>query len=131
MAKDGKYFKLSEFACKCGCGANKTSQTLINICDKIREAVGVPLYVNSGTRCPARNKEAGGVANSNHMTGEAADLSARGAIPNKLLRDAILALYKAGKLPELAGLGYYISKGFCHVDTSPRKATGLRQWTER
>lgn len=50
---------------------------LINCClDPIREAWGKPLRINSGFRCPVLNKAVGGAANSQHMRGEAADITA-------------------------------------------------------
>lgn len=131
MARDGKYFRADEFACKCGCGANKTTDDLMRVCDIVRELAGVPLYVNSGTRCPTKNAEVGGVPNSNHMTGTAADLSPRGAIPIRELHRRVLEAYKRGLIPALAGLGFYPNKGFIHVDTSPKAAGRLRRWTEK
>lgn len=128
MTKDGKYFKLSEFTCSCGCGANKTTPALMNLCEKIRAACGVPLRVNSGTRCPKHNKAVGGVANSNHVSGNAADLNPMGAITPLELHAIILREYKAGRLKDLAGLGLYDT--FVHVDCFPFKKN-LRQWDER
>lgn len=50
-------------------------QTLITEClDKVREIYGKPIIVSSGYRCPKLNKAVGGVANSAHLTGYAADL---------------------------------------------------------
>lgn len=50
---------------------------LINKClDPIRACWGKPLRVTSGFRCLALNKAVGGVVNSQHVKGEAADLSA-------------------------------------------------------
>ncbi len=43
----------------------------------LREACG-PVVVASGYRCPQLNKAVGGVSNSQHMTGEAADLFIHG-----------------------------------------------------
>lgn len=36
--------------------------------------LGKPIYVNSGYRCPRHNAAVGGVPNSQHMRGEAADI---------------------------------------------------------
>lgn len=45
-----------------------------NILDPLREAWGGPIDVNSGYRCPPLNKAVGGVKNSQHLTGQAADI---------------------------------------------------------
>ena len=46
-----------------------------NVLEPAREKLGKVITVNSGYRCQVHNKAVGGVANSQHMRGEAADLS--------------------------------------------------------
>lgn len=41
----------------------------------LRDAWGRPLVINSGYRCPKLNKAVGGVAESQHVKGEAADVA--------------------------------------------------------
>ncbi|MDR1509603.1 MAG: transglycosylase SLT domain-containing protein [Synergistaceae bacterium] len=119
------YFKVSEFVCKCGCGTNKVKSGLIDTLNIIRGTVGEAITVTSGTRCPTHNKKAGGVANSNHLSGDAADIQAKGVAPAEL-RGIIRNLWEQGKLPELAGLGAY--KTFTHVDIAPKVKGRLRTW---
>lgn len=45
-----------------------------NVLDPLRQAYGKPIRVNSGYRCPPKNKNVGGVAQSQHLKGEAADI---------------------------------------------------------
>ena len=45
-----------------------------NVLDPLREAYGKPIIVSSGYRCPKLNKAVGGVKNSQHMLGQAADI---------------------------------------------------------
>ena len=76
-----------------------------NVLEKIRIHFGRPLTVNSGYRGPALNKAIGGAKNSQHMTGQAADIEIAG-VDNKILfcwiRDniefdqLILEYYKEG-----------------------------------
>lgn len=40
----------------------------------LRDHLGVPITVTSGYRCPKLNRAVGGVPNSQHLTGEAADI---------------------------------------------------------
>ena len=47
---------------------------VINVLDPLREAYGKPIRVTSGYRCPRLNKAVGGVDNSQHMKGQAADI---------------------------------------------------------
>jgi len=69
-----KYFKESEFACRCGCGLNNISHALVDKLDEAREMYGKPMKVESGSRCPAWNKHEKGKRNSAHLKGEAADI---------------------------------------------------------
>ena len=63
---------------------------LINIVlDHLREAYGEAITVNSGYRSPALNKAVGGAKNSQHMTGEAADITVGTKEGNKWLFDYI------------------------------------------
>lgn len=75
-----KYFGMEEFRCKC-CGSTGSPQAVANIealvenvLDPAREKLGEPIVVNSGYRCPKHNLAVGGVTNSQHMKGEAADI---------------------------------------------------------
>ena len=92
-----KYFKVEEMACPC-CGRVFVDDRLFPILDRIRDALGVPVYITSGYRCPSHNASVGGVANSQHLDGTAADitydgvdvekLTARKKCPNKCRRKA-------------------------------------------
>ncbi|MCQ2255567.1 MAG: D-Ala-D-Ala carboxypeptidase family metallohydrolase [Bacteroidaceae bacterium] len=59
-------------------------QNLQKLCDSIlqplRNAYGKPIFVNSGYRSPTLNKAIGGATNSQHMLGQAADITARHSI---------------------------------------------------
>lgn len=95
----GKYFTIQEL-CKSDTArargidntpsedVKKNLEALIeNVLDPLREAYGKPIYVNSGYRCPALNKAVGGVSNSEHKTGMAADLDTNDKKENKKLFD--------------------------------------------
>ena len=75
-----KYFGMEEFRCKC-CGSTGSPQAVANIealvenvLDPAREKLGAPIVVTSGFRCQKHNLAVGGVTNSQHMKGEAADI---------------------------------------------------------
>lgn len=46
-----------------------------NVLDPLREQYGKPIHVNSGFRCDALNKKVGGAATSQHVRGQAADIT--------------------------------------------------------
>jgi zinc D-Ala-D-Ala carboxypeptidase len=56
-----------------------------NVLDPLREAYGKPITVTSGFRCPALNKAVGGSATSQHMSGQAADITAGSREENRRL----------------------------------------------
>lgn len=61
-----------------------------NVLIPAREALGAPIHVNSGYRSPEVNKAVGGAKNSQHVLGEAADLTTDTKEGNKLLFQALL-----------------------------------------
>lgn len=50
----------------------------IKVLQPLRSSIGKPLKINSGYRSPALNRAVGGVSNSQHMTGQAVDISIQG-----------------------------------------------------
>lgn len=81
-----KHFKLSEFTRSATASAKKIDNTptlevvsnlqqlCIHVLEPLREHFNCPITISSGYRCPALNTAVGGVATSQHMTGEAADI---------------------------------------------------------
>ena len=83
--KQIKYFKLSEFinsatANRLGIDNIPSFEVVDNLnrladyLDSIRAKFGKPILISSGYRCPMLNKAVGGVVNSQHLKGLAADL---------------------------------------------------------
>ncbi len=108
-----KYFTRDEFRCKCGgkyCNGfpAEPAEATVRAVDKIRERLGVPVTISSGLRCPTHNANEGGVSNSNHLTGLAADLHSS-ATPAAMKEAAEAVLGNTG------GIGLY--KWGIHVDT--------------
>lgn len=67
-------------------------QALMDEClDKVRELWGKPIGVNSGYRSPELNRAVGGAKNSQHLRGEACDITAGCKAHNKRLFEMICA----------------------------------------
>ena len=106
-----KYFKIEELthsqAAKAHSIANvptaealkNLEQLVCNVLDPLRERWGVPIYVNSGYRCPLLNKKVGGVANSYHLRGMAADITAKSVFYNTALYTELRILHREGLIP--------------------------------
>ena len=75
-----EHFDSSEFRCKCGCGQGDwlMAPELIQALEELRELIGKPIIVNSAYRCPRHNAQVGGVDNSYHTQGMAADIAVSG-----------------------------------------------------
>lgn len=84
------YFNRNEMRCKCGgqyCNGfyQEPQQLLMELADRARAHFGRPAHVISGLRCPEWNRIQGGVANSQHMYGEAMDIRIDGVTADQLL----------------------------------------------
>lgn len=97
-----KYFTISELihsdtavARKLWNGANREQEDNLialihNVLDPLRFFYGKPIHVSSGFRSPAVNRAVGGVANSQHLRGEAADLDTGSRLENQHLARLIV-----------------------------------------
>lgn len=84
-----EYFERSEFKCKCGgkyCNGYpaEPDERMVRIADQLRKNLGVPITIVSGLRCKTWNAIQGGVSNSQHMYGEAADIYAKGVSQSRV-----------------------------------------------
>lgn len=85
-----EFFTREEFRCKCGgryCDGfpARMQEQVVRLCDSARRHFGRPGHIVSGLRCRTHNANEGGVADSQHMYGEAADLQIEGISADQLL----------------------------------------------
>ena len=115
-----EYFTRDEFKCKCGgkyCNGYpaEPDERMVRIADAIRKRIGKPITVNSGLRCKTHNANVGGVSNSQHLHGTAADLGCpSGCTPSQMASIAEEIMGETG------GIGIY-SWGI-HIDTRSTKS---------
>lgn len=111
-----KNFNISEFQCKCGCKMTaNVKENIIKLANQlqvIRDYINKPISINSAYRCLSHNKSVGGVPNSQHVYGKAADIKISGVIPFEVVK-TINTLISNGKMTE-GGLGTYNT--FTHYD---------------
>lgn len=104
-----EHFSEAEFACRC-CGMLPTtgiSMALLLGLERLRLRIGRPINISSGYRCPNHNRAVGGVWNSQHVAGTAADIYVEGVSTRELARICKQIF---------DGVGTYVSQGFVHVD---------------
>ena len=107
-----EHFTKREMACKCGCNKIEYDPKLLVKLEIVRDMLGgVPIIINSGYRCVKHNKDVGGVPDSQHLKGKAADIRINGNMEE--LYYFLDIVFKKN------GLGRY--ENFFHVDTGPRK----------
>lgn len=85
-----EFFDKEEMRCKCGgkyCNGypHEIQPLLMQILDRARRWSGHPIKVISGLRCEDWNRIQGGVVNSQHKYGEAADVYFYGVTPGAAL----------------------------------------------
>ena len=87
LAEEGQrlseHFQAREFACSC-CGMVLVHPELVRKLESLRNVVGSPVYITSGYRCAKYNEVVGGVENSYHLFGMAADIYVKGISPMQL-----------------------------------------------
>ena len=82
-----------------------------NVLDPVRDMVNTPIIITSGYRCPQVNRLVGGVDNSQHMSGCAADFHVGGFTPS-MMHQVFLYIFNTLEFDQLI---YYRRKNFIHV----------------
>lgn len=115
--KLSKNFKSEEFACKC-CGKLPESGmdiNLITLLQDIRDKIEKPIAIVSGYRCEKHNRTVGGVKNSQHVLGNAADIKVEGMDADDVQHWLVVNFNK-----RIGGMGAYST--FTHIDTRKKHA---------
>ena len=122
-AKLSPHFTYGEFKCECGCHPSpevlNRMKAVAEALEHVREALGQPIDVKSGYRCPAHNAATPKAApKSRHIQGDAADFQVVGW-SGKQLKVVVELLIKSGKIHD-GGIGTYPDRpATCHIDLRP------------
>lgn len=115
-------FTVSEFRCRDGSDTILIDTKLVDILQSVRDYFGRPVTVNSGYRTPSHNRAVGGVSNSQHLKGTAADITVSGVEPEDV------AEYIEYIMPSMGGIGLY--NNFVHVDIRSNRSRWKNFGTE-
>lgn len=105
--KIGQFFTLDELTKTSYPVKNKVTSNVViaNLChlvfyilDPLRLAMDEPVFITSGYRCPELNKFVGGVPNSQHLTGCAADIRIKNEAHGKRIFATLKAFYYVDQL---------------------------------
>jgi uncharacterized protein YcbK (DUF882 family) len=107
-----KYFKKSEFTCKCGCGETVISDDLLYSLDEAREFAKLPFVISSGYRCE-NHPESKKNPTSSHIKGLAVDIKCTDSKTRAIIMDA---------LGYVGFRRFGIAKSFIHVDIDNEKS---------
>ena len=114
-----EHFSGAELACHC-CGGLRIETALIDALELLRSLAGKQIIVHDAFRCPAHNQEVGGVTDSEHTRGLAADISILGFSLQQMYELALqVPAFRNG------GIGAY-DTGFLHVDVRAHQARWAR-----
>ena len=127
MTKLTKNFNLYEFESKDG--SKMPEDVLENVkvhaynLQTIRDFCNATVTINSAYRSPSHNKNIGGASKSQHLTGNATDITVKGFSPDQVA-DIIEGLIRIDAIEE-GGVGRYNT--FTHYDRRGYKA----RWDNR
>ena len=107
-----KYFKKSEFTCKCGCGETVISDDLLYSLDEAREFAKVPFVISSAYRCE-NHPESKKNPTSSHIKGLAVDIKCTDSKTRAIIMDS---------LGYVGFRRFGIAKSFIHVDIDNEKS---------
>ena len=100
MPQLSEHFHSDEFLCSCGCGyggrPGDVSPELLDLLERMREEYGRPMHINSGCRCRIWNANVGGVDNSAHCLGQAADIRISGGKDRRKMLDLAVLCWASG-----------------------------------
>jgi len=116
------HFSTLELECHCDsdpkistpCESQLIDNRLLNLLEDIRVEFGQPITLSCAYRCPAHNKNVGGVAKSQHLYGIAADIGTTHLSGED--RERLIAICE-----RLVPGGLGIAETFIHVDVRDTK----------
>jgi hypothetical protein len=103
-------FSVAEISCPC-CGETVIDPSALDCLQRLRNAMGTRIRINSGHRCVQHNKQVGGAPKSRHLGGGAFDIAVAGHDRR--------TLYANAKAAGFAGFGFMLNALHCDTRATP------------
>jgi len=132
------HFADYELQCKCRRHRDRqlcnVDRQLLDLAERVRGILKVPMIVTSCCRCPEHNAESGGSPTSKHICtptqpARAMDFRPQHSLSPAAAYNAIVKAWRDGRLSELGGIGLY--DWGLHIDTAKAADGHLRTWDYR
>lgn len=109
-----RFFKKSEFTCKCGCNRTYMNPDFLKKLDDARSRFDFPFFITSGYRCPEYNERISTTGRTGpHTTGRAVDIQLFGKNAFRVIQQCSLGGW-------FTGIGLHQrgphAKRFIHLD---------------
>lgn len=105
---ESKHFPSAQLRCH-HCRVNLCTPELLDAMEAYRAIKGLPVRVNDAYRCKIHNEKIGGALNSQHVSGNAADIRIEGLTAAELYAIAL-------QVPAIKGIGRADHQGYIHID---------------
>ena len=105
---------------KTGCGVNGCKTPLLDALEQFRALVGKPVIVDDAYRCSIHNAQVGGVSDSEHLQGIAADIRVEGMSGAEMEAAAL-------RCSLITAIGRSDDPAYIHIDTR-RMTEGRARW---
>lgn len=108
---------------------NNLTELCLRVLQPLREAWGGPIVVGSGYRCPELNRLVGGVKNSDHIYGCAADIHALSDLraDNERLFRLAVVMMKRGELRDVKQIIDEYDYNWVHISWQDGRSSKRRQ----
>lgn len=87
---------------------NNLHDLVVNVLQPLRDTIGIPIHINSGFRCQALNDRINGSKSSQHLYGQASDITCRDNLK-------ALKVLQTMDFDQLIVYGTVLSPRFIHV----------------
>jgi uncharacterized protein YcbK (DUF882 family) len=118
------HFSTTELMCE-NCHTLVIDLSLIDLMEKLRVSINLPINITSGYRCPSDNAKAGGAKASMHLYGRAIDFNCNHKI------NGVTVLREVSKIFPRFGFYQSSTAGYCYMHVDNKTDGNTKCWLSR